>query len=743
MILDHLLGTARSTLQRAKRSRWARQAAVITLLLPLVWGTSLAAAGGFGQGVYRYAMVIFGFSLIIFFHELGHFIVARLCSVKCEVFSIGIGPRMVGWQKGLGWTFGAEATVIDTTKSDKSESKDDAPADDTPPEGGTFKEKTNNLQETLKKIGETDYRISWLPFGGYVRMLGQDDMDPTAISNDPRAFNRRPIWQRMCIVSAGVIMNLIFAAVVFAIVFRLGVSFPPSWVGGVAFDSPAERAGLKLGDEIVAIDGYTPSEGFLEFSDLYIASALAKPDTQITLDYRHAGEKEIHQAKLTPIAGDRKMLEMGIMPPVSLDVLVPDTINPEIVAIAPPFFSKLRPGDIVAAVDDQPISSFADLYQSVQASNGRKMKITLTNDHQDPQDLEIEPDLATRPGVKEPPAVLGLRSLVQLHTPKPKGAGAAAGLADGDIVTRIGAIGYPTAKEFMDTLHKNASQQLNITVLRGKESVTMPITPAKRAGKQGDEGYIDVPYTICSGAPVIAATDDNTGPLGGIVRGSRILRMNGQEVQSWDQVLALARALPTGSPTPTTSTTATSQPTLQLELQDPQGNTSLVELAPTNGQLLDLNAWYYVLGVPLKTLVMKQESHTVAGAIRMGLTHTEKFVLQTYLTIRGLFLQTVPTSELHGPLGIGKIGYEVQEKGNLYLLYILAVVSVNLAVANFLPLPIVDGGLFLMLILEKIRGQPLPAKVLNAINMTGLCLLGGLFLYVTVLNDLPMFFGAK
>src|SRR4029078_9220523 len=78
-------------------------------------------------------------------------------------------------------------------------------------------------------VGDCDYRLSWLPLGGYVRMLGQDDTDPTKVSETPHSFGTRPIWQRMCIVSAGVIMNVIFAAVVFSIVFSPGirVNFPP------------------------------------------------------------------------------------------------------------------------------------------------------------------------------------------------------------------------------------------------------------------------------------------------------------------------------------------------------------------------------------------------------------------------------------------------------------------------------------------------------------------------------------
>jgi regulator of sigma E protease len=101
-------------------------------------------------------------------------------------------------------------------------------------------------------------------------------------------------------------------------------------------------------------------------------------------------------------------------------------------------------------------------------------------------------------------------------------------------------------------------------------------------------------------------------------------------------------------------------------------------------------------------------------------------------------MRTVSADNLHGIVGIAKIGYDVQERGVVWLWYVLAMVSVNLAVANFLPLPIVDGGLFLLLILEKIRGKPLSLKIQSAIQVVGLVLLAGLFLFVTW-NDIGLF----
>ena len=126
------------------------------------------------------------------------------------------------------------------------------------------------------------------------------------------------------------------------------------------------------------------------------------------------------------------------------------------------------------------------------------------------------------------------------------------------------------------------------------------------------------------------------------------------------------------------------------------------------------------------------------GAVEMGMDHTKKFILNVYMTLAGLARRTVSPSNLHGIVGITKVGYDMQQRGIVWLWYVLALVSVNLAVANFLPLPIVDGGLFLLLILEKIRGKPLSLKIQSAIQVVGIVLLAGLFLFVTW-NDIGLF----
>ena len=176
--------------------------------------------------------VAIGLGFVIFVHELGHFLVAKACGVKCEKFYIGFDIN--GWNLGkFTW-------------------------------------------------GETEYGIGILPLGGYVKMLGQDDNpeaaareaqrakdiiesgdlppEPTSDQHpawDPRSYPAQSVPERMAIISAGVIMNVIFAVLLAAWAFGLGVQELTCEVSSVRPGGAAWRAGLLTGDEIVAIGSKT------------------------------------------------------------------------------------------------------------------------------------------------------------------------------------------------------------------------------------------------------------------------------------------------------------------------------------------------------------------------------------------------------------------------------------------------------------------------------------------------------
>jgi len=167
---------------------------------PDACGMVLAQVLAIVGAIVPFMKVLIGFSIVILFHELGHFSMAKLCGVRVDKLAIGFGKEVVGFTRG-----------------------------------------------------ETRYGLNILPLGGYVKMLGQEDFSldkekEWTAASDPRSFTAQSVGRRALIVSAGVIMNLVFAALAFMIVFMVGMEALPAKVGYVVPDSPAERYGLQTGD---------------------------------------------------------------------------------------------------------------------------------------------------------------------------------------------------------------------------------------------------------------------------------------------------------------------------------------------------------------------------------------------------------------------------------------------------------------------------------------------------------------
>lgn len=151
------------------------------------------------------ALILLG--ILIFVHELGHFIFAKKLGVKVLKFSLGFGPKLIG-----------------------------------------------------KKYGDTEYVISAIPLGGYVKPLGEEPGEEIPDEEKAVAYNYQPVWKRFLIVSAGPVFNIIFAAVIFIFIFLQGIPVLQPEVGEIMKDSPALSAGLAKGDIISDIDGVNISQ---------------------------------------------------------------------------------------------------------------------------------------------------------------------------------------------------------------------------------------------------------------------------------------------------------------------------------------------------------------------------------------------------------------------------------------------------------------------------------------------------
>lgn len=207
-----------------------------------------------------WAVVLFG--VLIFFHELGHFILAKLVGVKVLKFSLGFGPKIIG-----------------------------------------------------KQIGETEYLISAIPLGGYVKPLGEEPGEEISEEDKPRAFNNQPVWKRVAIVIAGPVFNLVLAFLIFSafLGMKIPVAIPnldsiTTTIEGVMEDSPAMKAGLKSSDTIVSING-SDVHDWNEMADVFSKN----PGTELKLKVKR--NDSLIDAVVTPEptkAQDEKGVEVVI-----------------------------------------------------------------------------------------------------------------------------------------------------------------------------------------------------------------------------------------------------------------------------------------------------------------------------------------------------------------------------------------------------------------------------------------------
>ena len=246
----------------------------------------------------------------MFVHEFGHFIMAKRAGVRVEKFSLGMGPKLFGYKKG-----------------------------------------------------DTEYVISALPLGGYVKMAGENpDEEPTGASDE---FQSKSVWQRVKIAATGPLTNILLAFIVMPLVFMIGTySEGPAKVGYVEPESPAERAGFQAGDVIVKINGRGISDWTKALSLIAV-----NPETDVTVTVDRNGEKK--ELTLRPLSATE--LKIG------MSGLVPD-MPAEVGRLKPGFPAEkagLQENDKILSVDGKTIYHWNQFSSLVKDSNGKKLSLLI------------------------------------------------------------------------------------------------------------------------------------------------------------------------------------------------------------------------------------------------------------------------------------------------------------------------------------------------------------------------------
>jgi regulator of sigma E protease len=299
-----------------------------------------------------YFVIVIGFMVLI--HEFGHYAVAKLLGVRVEQFAIGFGKRLFGFRRG-----------------------------------------------------ETDYRINALPFGGYVKMSGENPMDQH--SDDPREFLNHPRWHRFLIAIAGPVMNILLAVILLTAVYMVHYEHAsymdqPAVVGWVEHGSPAEKQGIKPGDRIVQIDGVkNPTWEQVEIKQLLSANQ------PLNFAIRR-GDQNI-EGSVVPVAVTSSGAgSAGWSPdePVIIGDLEPGM---------PAAKAGLKPQDKIISVDGQPVPSIQAMIESLQQTKNKPLQLDVQRAGRT-LNVTVVPVLADTPGATEKHYRLGFRNSYQTTVTK-------------------------------------------------------------------------------------------------------------------------------------------------------------------------------------------------------------------------------------------------------------------------------------------------------------------------------------
>ena len=273
--------------------------------------------------------------ILVFIHEFGHFAAAKLSGMRADVFAIGFGKRLFGWNRKNGFSFG-------------------------------------ELPKDFDGEGHTDYRLSLLPLGGYVKIAGMVDesMDTSFAEKEPMPyeFRAKPVWAKIFVITAGVFMNLMLAWVIFwgANFFQERTVINTTTIGDVPANSLADSLGFKTNDKILSINNKTVKDWRELETELYINS-LGENRRILVERNNQTVALEIPNSRV-PEQAERYLIEPNGITRPTVDSLV---------AGESAIKAGLQKGDILIGLNDVPIYSRIQATEILKLNKAKNVEATL------------------------------------------------------------------------------------------------------------------------------------------------------------------------------------------------------------------------------------------------------------------------------------------------------------------------------------------------------------------------------
>jgi regulator of sigma E protease len=675
-----------------------------------------------------FGKVALGLGFVIFIHELGHFLAAKTFGVRCDKFYVGF---------------------------------------DVPIRIGPIR-----LPRTLGKFkwGETEYGIGIIPLGGYVKMLGQDD-DPRAAKEeaeraraggtevqplDPRSYPAKPVWQRMIIISAGVVMNLVSAVFLAGAAYFFGVPYTPSVVGNPTAGGPAWLAGFQSGDQVVRV-GSAKDDHNMRFEDMtvgFIIHGLDEQDKPLEVQVDRGGERHVFNPVPTPKYRPDKKTLLGFTIERS-NVLVGDVFHP---------FSKLdaeqlglKPNDRVVSVDGEKLPADARFDVALASELRRRMAAKWNQ----PVTLGIERRANAEKGIEAKdfevviPAIakktLGIGFGIDPVTAvRPGSPGEKAGFQVGDRITAIDGAPVVDALRLPIDFAARAGNEVKITVKRGNEDVDLSVAAPVPAvfdyysptgSGELSLGGIGVAFGVSS---TISSIDPELAKSGTIQVGDKLAQYRWspteEQKKAADKFIAVDVASQTRKVDSYYNIVSLMEFVQEYLPVDSKLDCELIRDNKTVSTALNISnsADQFTTderGLLLAAITNIHKTSDIVTALKLGLWETKKRFGEVLGFLKLLFSGKVGMDGVAGPLRLFDIATQEASNSTSRLLLFLTLLSANLAILNFLPIPALDGGHMMFLTAEAIRGKPINEDWQIRLTMAGVLGLLALMAFV-ILKDI-------
>ena len=582
--------------------------------------------------------VIFLLGILVFVHEFGHFIVGKFYGIGIEIFSIGFGPKLAGFSRN-----------------------------------------------------GTDYRLSWIPLGGYVKFVGASPTEEVPDHLKGKEFYKAPVWTRVAVVAAGPFANFILAILAYTLLGFSGIPHPPPIIGQVIAGSPAEAAGLKFNDVVKKIDG----EEITTWYDLermisksagkrlkfVVIRQILEKSQEMTIEVTPDGVEAYDLADQKIIRG-RAGIALGKLP----------SVITMIDAYGPAYQAGLKTGDQITAIEFNgasfEVKFFPELYNALFAA------------------FRAEAD---------------------------------------SIAVKI--------RRFEAPLTDEESSKTSLIERKYEEKIAL--LPARAAWSKLRAGVQDESQFSAAHFEMLAknlgfvdsevTTDHIDKNLKGILqRGDLLLSWNNETITSVYQLtelirnnknesakMKILRFIPASVPSNLAGGSELKEFELDIKLQG-------IDTQRPSGKVTIFNLPVSFMGQSVDPEPLIEKYNNPFSALFFGMKQSFIETGSLLVAIWKLIIGDFPLKTLGGPLLIAKVAGDSVRLGWQVFTNSLAMISLNLAILNLFPIPVLDGGQLVIFGVEIYRKKPLRISSIENFQKIGFVMIMALVILATY-NDISRF----